>query len=250
MPLLRYRKQARQARVKPTKGESSAGRSVEKARPGDRVRDAKFLAGATTPDQFPPPTSIEIAFAGRSNVGKSSLLNCLMERKSLVRTSSTPGCTRQVSWFETKADDDAILQLVDLPGYGYAKRSKTERGHWGKLIDDYLMRRVSLKAVVLLIDARRGLEEDDRDLIEMIQTSKGVSRSEVKLLVVATKLDKLSRAEHKPRLLELSRTAGVRIQGFSSVTRAGRDDLWRQLRSIALVSEAQASAPPDEAELP
>ena len=191
--------------------------------------------------QFPPPAFSEIAFAGRSNVGKSSLMNCLTGRRNLVRTSSTPGCTRQVSWFRTTSDDKSIIDLVDLPGYGYAKRSKTERNHWASLIENYLMERPTLRGVVLLIDVRRGIEEDDLALIEMLQEPPRTNRAPLELIVVATKLDKLSGAAQKTELFKLSQRSGIKVLGFSSVTAQGRVPLWRKLRKMAgvgLESEA------------
>ena len=121
-----------------------------------RVIEAEFAAGATALEQLPPPNNVELAFAGRSNVGKSSLLNALMDRRRLVRTSSTPGCTRKINFFRTKARDGAVLTLVDLPGYGYAKRSKAERKLWSELIEAYLIQRDHLRGVVILVDARRA----------------------------------------------------------------------------------------------
>lgn len=192
-------------------------------------------------DQFPPPAFSEIAFAGRSNVGKSSLMNCLTARKNLVRTSSTPGCTRQVSWFRTTSDDKAIVDLVDLPGYGYARRSKTERKHWGSLIDGYLMERSTLKGVVLLVDVRRGPEEDDLELLAMLRDTPRVSRHPLQLVLVATKLDKLSGSAQKPALRRLSDETGLPFLGFSAHTGAGRVKLWRRLRKIALGSDGLAA---------
>src|SRR5690606_19159967 len=162
-----------------------------------RIVSAAFHAGAREPNQFPPPTVAEVAFAGRSNVGKSSLLNSLLERKSLVRTSSTPGCTRQVNFLEVKSDDGAQLLMVDLPGYGYAKRSKTERRSWGTLIESYLLQRPTLTGVVLLVDVRRGLEVEERQLLELLEGPAQVSRKPLEVLVVATKLDKLSASQRK-----------------------------------------------------
>src|SRR5262245_28482094 len=109
--------------------------------PNDIVA-AAFVAGAPPGGSLPPPTHVEIAFAGRSNVGKSSLINTLVNRRNLVRTSSTPGSTRQINLFEVKARDEAVLHIVDLPGYGFAKRSKGEQLAWKKLIEDYLATRV------------------------------------------------------------------------------------------------------------
>ena len=130
-----------------------------------RVVGASFIAGAGPGSSLPPPTQAEIAFAGRSNVGKSSLLNALVERRSLVRTSSTPGSTRQVNLFEARAADGAVFSLVDLPGYGFAKRSRSETATWAALIEGYIGARPTLAAVVLIVDVRRGLEDDDRELI-------------------------------------------------------------------------------------
>jgi GTP-binding protein len=205
------------------------------SRPGDKVVEASFLAGATSAAQFPPPTLSEIAFAGRSNVGKSSLMNCLTGRKGLVRTSSTPGCTRQVSWFRTISDDKAEIDLVDLPGYGYAKRSKSERKEWAGLIDAYLLERPTLRGVVILVDVRRGPEEDDLELIKMLRDEPRTSRPPLTLISVATKLDKLPLNQHKPTLLRLKNAVGGPILGFSAESGIGRVPLWRMIRSAANV---------------
>ena len=212
-----------------------------------RVVEATFEAGATELSQFPPPAFSEIAFAGRSNVGKSSLMNCLMGRRNLVRTSSTPGCTRQVSWFRTTSDDKSIIDLVDLPGYGYAKRSKSERTHWARLIESYLLERPTLRGVVLLVDIRRGIESDDLDLLEMMRSEPRTSRAALQLTLVATKMDKLSSSAQKTALLKLSRDANLPAFGFSSVTGLGREPLWRQLRKIAGVGAVEA---PSDVESP
>jgi GTP-binding protein len=226
-------------------------KKVPPSRPGDRVIEAEFLAGATTLAQFPPPAFSEIAFAGRSNVGKSSLMNCLTQRIGLVRTSSTPGCTRQVSWFRSTSDDKAIIDLVDLPGYGYAKRSKSERREWAGLIEGYLLERATLRGVVMLIDVRRGLEPDDAELLEMLGEGARVSRSPLELMIVATKLDKLSMSKHKPAIEQLQKEIGRPVLGFSSETGIGRIPLWRRIRRVAGVgldaaTENESRVAPDD----
>jgi GTP-binding protein len=213
-------------------------------RPGDRIVEAEFFAGATSLELFPPPAFSEIAFAGRSNVGKSSLMNCLTSRKGLVRTSSTPGCTRQVSWFRTTSDDKAVIDLVDLPGYGYAKRSKSERRDWAGLIENYLLERSTLRGVVILIDVRRGLEPDDAELMKMLRDEPRVSRAPLELTLVATKLDKLPFSQHKPAIERLKKEIGQPVLGFSSEKAIGRVPLWRRLRRIAGVGAPIAEETP------
>jgi GTP-binding protein len=200
---------------------------------GPRVLDAQFSAAATTHAQLPAPASVEVAFAGRSNVGKSSLMNCLLQRKGLVRTSSTPGCTRQIAFFQTRLAGDTAVTLVDLPGYGYARRSKTEREAWADLIERYLLERVTLRAVVVLVDVRRGLEDDDRQLLEMIEEPSRAGRPLVTAIVVATKLDKLTRSARAPALERVRKAAGRSVIGFSAVEGTGRAELWRKLASAA-----------------
>ncbi|MCA9595540.1 MAG: ribosome biogenesis GTP-binding protein YsxC [Myxococcales bacterium] len=195
-----------------------------------RVVDAHFVAGAKSSGELPPPVSVEVAFAGRSNVGKSSLLNSLMERRNLVRTSSTPGCTRQISFFEARTSDGFGTTLVDLPGYGYAKRSKVERKAWADLIEGYLLTRPSLALVVVLVDVRRGVEEDDRELLELL-AEPAKNRRPVTTLLVATKLDKLPASQKKLALDKLKKSAGLPVIGFSAKDGTGRDAVWRRIRS-------------------
>jgi GTP-binding protein len=200
-------------------------------KPNLAIVDASFIAGVAAPDQIPPPALAEIAFAGRSNVGKSSLLNTLVGRKNLVRTGSTPGTTRQLNLFHVRAGDGLEVVLVDLPGYGFAKRGKQERSQWGTLIEGYLSTRVTLRAVVLLMDVRRGAEHEEKDLIAYVaSTHRKAARPEVPVIVVATKVDKVPRSQRKPAVDRLITDLGCRVVAFSSETGEGKDELWSVLR--------------------
>jgi GTP-binding protein len=200
-------------------------------KPPITITDARFIAGVAASDQMPPPALAEVAFAGRSNVGKSSLMNALLGRKSLVRTGSTPGTTRQLNLFQVQASDGLEMVLVDLPGYGFAKRGKHEKMRWGPLIEHYLSTRVTLRALVLLVDVRRGMEQEERELLEFVQdTEKSAARPSLPTIVVATKIDKLSVSARKPRVEQISKELGARVLGFSATTGEGRDALWAAIR--------------------
>jgi GTP-binding protein len=196
-----------------------------------RIVEANFLAGASSPPSLPAPVSLEIAFAGRSNVGKSSLLNSLLGRRNLARTSSTPGCTRAINFYEVRTSDGARLVFVDLPGYGYAKRSKTERLAWRDLIDGYLSQRPTLAAAVVLVDSRRGLEQEEFDLLELLEQNRAPA---LPTLLVATKIDRLSVSERKPAVAKITRQAKRPVLPFSIKDPTHSEDLWRKLRAIAL----------------
>lgn len=202
---------------------------------------AEFLASATSLNQLPAPMFAEIAFAGRSNVGKSSLINNLVQRKKLVRTSSTPGCTRGINLFRIQvrpegSEAHAEIDFVDLPGYGYAQRSKAERKSWGPLIESFLSERPGLRATVVIVDVRRGVEDDDRQLIDYLQAI------DVRPMVVATKLDKLAKNKQKLAVQKVEQGAGMRVFPYSAVTSAGRDKLWRSLLRLAHVGAAPAAS--------
>jgi GTP-binding protein len=208
-----------------------------------RIVSADFVAGAAPGSSLPAPTQAEIAFAGRSNVGKSSLINTLLSRKGLVRVSSTPGSTRQLNLYECRAADGTTLHLVDLPGYGFTRRSKSEQGAWGSLIEGYLGARSTLAAVVILVDIRRGLEDEERELITFIDAARPPSRRPVQVILVATKLDKEPRSARKTALRRLEAKVSRKVIGFSSTTGEGREELWRALRRAAL-GEPVASGEP------
>jgi GTP-binding protein len=200
-----------------------------------RVVHAEFVAGAVDLASLPPPTQVEVAFAGRSNVGKSSLLNAVMQRKSMARVGATPGVTRQLNVFEVRCDDGLTLGLVDLPGYGWARRSKQERKDWQTMIEGYLRGRAGLRAVVLLVDVRRGVEDEERQLIDFLRQPRLVSDPRpIEVILVATKFDKLTASARKPALEALRKKAGVRAIGFSAVTGDGREELWARMRRAVL----------------
>lgn len=201
------------------------------------VLDATFVASARDVDELPPPMLAEVAFGGRSNVGKSSLINKLLRRKKLVRTSATPGATRGLSLFRAtlRLDGEARAQLdiVDLPGYGFAKRSKAERASWGPMIEAYLEKRVSLRLVVALVDVRRGLEDDDVQLLTYLAR---IGRPAV---VAVTKIDKVGRKERDEAVAKVraaanriakARLARVDVVATSAQTGEGTDDLWSIVR--------------------
>jgi GTP-binding protein len=195
-----------------------------------QIVSARFLGGAPLAANLPPPVTVEVAFAGRSNVGKSTLLNALVQQRRLARTSSTPGCTRQISLFEARTRDGLVLGLVDLPGYGYAERSKSERARWGPLIENYLAERPTLGCLVLLFDARRGLEAEEHQLIDFLERASHPSRAPVATVFVATKLDKLPASQRKSRLAALARDAGQHVVGFSALDPSAVPELWRAIR--------------------
>jgi GTP-binding protein len=185
---------------------------------------------------------VEIAFAGRSNVGKSSLMNGLCQRRNLVKTSSTPGCTRQISFFETRCADGARITLVDLPGYGYAKRSKKERGQWADLIEAYLLERPTLSVVAALVDSRRGIEPDDQQLLDLLGSPPRTQRPALGLLLVGTKLDKVPSTGRKLASVALQKQSRLACETVSVEMPETVQRLWRRLRRLAGLSP-EALAP-------
>ncbi len=187
----------------------------------------KFLTSATEPRQFPPAVLPEIAFMGRSNVGKSSVINSLLGEK-VAKTSSTPGRTRTINFFEVRRPGQPRpdFLFVDLPGYGYAKVPQEVSAQWGTFIEPYLRDRPTLGLCVALVDANVPPQASDKQLIEWLQ------HAERPYLVVATKADKLSGNQLPHSLRKLSGELGTeRILPFSARTRAGADELWKEIWS-------------------
>jgi len=192
---------------------------------------ARFVTSAASPSDFPPPSLPEVAVVGRSNVGKSSLINALVGRPGLARTSRTPGRTRLVNWF---AIDERFL-LVDLPGYGYAEVSQAMRESWRPLIEGYLSARTSLAGVLLLIDIRRGVQEEELDFAPWL------AERAMPAVVALTKADKLAKNK---RMLEVARARealGLRKDplAVSALSGDGIDPLWRAVVRLAATPRAR-----------
>ncbi|HTS07218.1 MAG TPA: ribosome biogenesis GTP-binding protein YihA/YsxC [Candidatus Eisenbacteria bacterium] len=190
---------------------------------------SRFLASATDPSQFPAPSVPEIAFLGRSNVGKSSVINSLVGTK-LARTSSTPGRTRSINFFEIRWPGKPRPEFIfaDLPGYGYAKISREVAQEWPKFIEPYLNERPTLALCVALVDVNVPPQQSDRQLLEFLNAS---GRA---LLLVATKADRLSNNQLSNVLRTLSNEyPSARMLPYSSKTGAGRDELWKEIRQVA-----------------
>ncbi|MCM1990470.1 ribosome biogenesis GTP-binding protein YihA/YsxC [Oceanirhabdus seepicola] len=188
-----------------------------------RITNSEFIISAVKPEQYPVDNRVEFAFVGRSNVGKSSLINTITNRKKLVKVSGTPGKTRLVNFFLINDE----FYFVDLPGYGYAKVSKTEQAKWGKMMEMYLLNREPLKKIVLLVDGRHKPTEDDIMMYEWVKHYGG------NVLVIATKEDKLKRNEIKKSEKRIRETLGMpddeKLIFFSSLKKVGIDALLNEL---------------------
>jgi len=186
--------------------------------------DAAFLTSAILENQYPPPDRPEIAFSGRSNVGKSSLLNVLVNRKGLAKTSSTPGRTQTINFFRVGKE----LYFVDLPGYGYAKVPIQVKKSWQKMVETYLRNRPNLKAVVLILDIRREPSGGDLELFDWLKYYR------IHPIVVCTKIDKVSKQEamRRANLIknEFAPICPVDPTLFSAKTRKGREEIWERIR--------------------
>ena len=182
-----------------------------------------FLKSAFRESDYPPPDKPEIAFAGRSNVGKSSLINVLVNRKGIAKTSSRPGRTQAINFFSL---EDRV-HLVDLPGYGFARVPLHVKKSWGNMVETYLRRRSNLRVVVVILDIRRDMSIGDRDLLNWLD------HYGIKTIVVLTKADKLSRNKSRARARQIERElqelTDEKPTIFSAKTREGREEIWGKI---------------------
>ena len=205
------------------------------------IRDIEFLGGMASPTSWRPPdlTLPEVAFSGRSNVGKSSLLNALVKRKALARVSKTPGKTREINFFRVNRQ----FVLADLPGYGFARVAKTTRTAWRPLIEGYLRISMQLRGVVQLIDSRHPPSADDLQMLEFL------AEIGAPTVVVLTKIDKLRTTELKQRIISLTTVLGLeeeQVIPFSAVTKVGRDELAAAVVDLVAQPSWRAASPPED----
>jgi len=188
-----------------------------------KIFSAEFITGAVSCKQYPDSVCPELAFVGRSNVGKSSLINSLLNRKKLVKTSQTPGKTQEINFF--KINNNFIF--ADLPGYGFAKVPQIVRKHWKKMIEDYLLKRETLLAVIFIIDMRRNPSPLDLDLKTWLETH------DIEYILIATKMDKLSQSEASKQVKKLNvayfNEGEDKLLVYSSKSGRGRKELWQKI---------------------
>ncbi|MBV0934436.1 ribosome biogenesis GTP-binding protein YihA/YsxC [Marinobacterium weihaiense] len=202
---------------------------------------ARFEISAARLDQCPPDTGAEVAFAGRSNAGKSSAINALTQQNALARTSKTPGRTQLINFFSLNIDG---LKIVDLPGYGYAKVPVAMKQHWQRHLDAYLQHRESLRGVVLVMDIRHPMKEFDEMMVHWCEATG------VPLHVLLTKEDKLKRGPAKNTLLQVKKTLKERlgdkvsVQTFSALKNTGVDQLRQRINSWLLADLTEGGAEP------
>ncbi|NJD92425.1 MAG: YihA family ribosome biogenesis GTP-binding protein [Geobacter sp.] len=200
------------------------------------VKTVEFIKSATKPAHYPEGELPEIAFAGRSNVGKSSLINVLVNRKSLVRTSSTPGRTQLINFFNV----NSAFTLGDLPGYGVAKVPLAVKKQWGPMMETYLSSRPNLRGVVLILDIRRTPREEDLQMLDWLRSFA------VPPLLVVTKCDKVSKNEREKQLGLIAKTLAVQkadLLPFSALSRDGQDVIWQRIEELLAAAENSAATP-------
>ena len=196
-----------------------------------KIKSAELLITAGRPDQYPEEGKFEVAFAGRSNVGKSSLINSLINRKSLARTSGQPGKTQTINFYEINKE----IRIVDLPGYGYARVSKTSREKWAKMIEAYFKVRKSLVEVILLVDIRHEPGEHDKMMYDWIKSC-GFNG-----IIIATKADKISRGNWLKHINMIANKLGVENKEFiipySASKHTNRDKVWETINELVEINE-------------
>jgi GTP-binding protein len=196
-----------------------------------KILDARFLTTSVSPESYPEASIPEIAFVGRSNVGKSSMINALAGRRKLVRVSKTPGRTRTINFFDLDLEWEGKRQRVriaDLPGYGFARVGKAERARWNQMITTYLEQRASLSVVVSIVDAEVGPTANDQQMLDYL------SSLPPRVLVVATKSDRISKARRNLNWKQIAKALGLpsdRVVLFSAVEGIGVQEVWETLLS-------------------
>lgn len=191
-----------------------------------KVNNVSLAAVGVKMSQYPDDGKLEIAFAGKSNVGKSTLINAMIGRKALARTSSQPGKTRTINFYNV----EDILYFVDLPGYGYAKAPRTEIEKWGKMIEEYLNKRETLRGIVMLVDIRHEPGENDRLMYDWLK------HYGYDIIIAATKKDKIKRSQIQKQLSLIKNTLKLapedRLIAFSGETKDGVEELWEELEKL------------------
>ena len=200
-----------------------------------KIVSAEFIKSATEPSQYPEGTLPEIAFAGKSNVGKSSLINTITQKKNLARTSSTPGCTQLINFFTINNQ----LSFVDLPGYGFAKVPEAVRKNWKPMIEKYLTERKALRLVILILDIRRDPSKEELAFIQWLYMYN------IPFVIVLTKIDKLSRNQRAVRWRRIKEFLDLTANPvlFSARTGEGKGDIWKTIQDMLDQESSPSLAP-------
>ncbi len=196
------------------------------------IKSTQFITSAVKPSQYPVSDLPEIAFAGRSNVGKSSLINVLVNRKKLVRTSNTPGRTQLINFFNVNEQ----FTLVDLPGYGFAKVPLEVKKQWGPMMETYFAKRTNLRGVVLILDIRRTPVAEDLQMLQWLRTYG------IPCILTVTKCDKVSKNERARQTAIISKTIGVareELSLFSALSKEGTEELWGRIERLLTAGTAE-----------